>query len=101
MRRAAARRLAVPHWSPFPFPEAISPNVNKAGSIGMRAKQFPIMCLPVEPALSAFRETAYKNSNGDQQGTVDSLMSFSKTLYPHCCSPPRCINDYPVGNLKN
>ena len=21
----------------------------------------------------------------------------SKTLYPHCCSPPRCINGYPVG----
>ena len=25
------------------------------------------------------------------------LLSFSKTLYPHCCSPPRCINGYPVG----
>ena len=21
----------------------------------------------------------------------------SKTLYPHCCSPPRCMNGYPVG----
>ena len=26
-----------------------------------------------------------------------ALLSFSKTLYPHCCSPPRCINGYPVG----
>ena len=26
-----------------------------------------------------------------------TFMSFSKTLYPHCCSPPRCINGYPVG----
>ena len=27
-----------------------------------------------------------------------NFLSFSKTLYPHCCSPPRCINDgYPVG----
>ena len=25
------------------------------------------------------------------------FLSFSKTLYPHCCSPPRCINGYPVG----
>ena len=25
-----------------------------------------------------------------------ALLSFSKTLYPHCCSPPRCINGYPV-----
>ena len=24
-------------------------------------------------------------------------LSFSKTLYPHCCSPPRCINVCPVG----
>ena len=24
-------------------------------------------------------------------------MSFSKTFYLHCCSPPRCINGYPVG----
>ena len=22
------------------------------------------------------------------------FLSFSKTLYPHCCSPPRCINGY-------
>ena len=26
-----------------------------------------------------------------------ALLSFSKTLYPHCCSLPRCINGYPVG----
>ena len=29
-----------------------------------------------------------------------ALLSFSKTLYPHCCSPstwPRCINGYLVG----
>ena len=26
-----------------------------------------------------------------------ALLSFSKALYPHCCSPPRCINGYPVG----
>ena len=26
-----------------------------------------------------------------------NLFSFSKTHYPHCCSPPRCINEYPVG----
>ena len=25
------------------------------------------------------------------------FLSFSKTLYPHCCSLPRCINGYPVG----
>ena len=25
------------------------------------------------------------------------FLSFSKTLYPHCCYPPRCINWYPVG----
>ena len=25
------------------------------------------------------------------------FLSFSKTLNPHCCSPPRCINGYPVG----
>ena len=25
------------------------------------------------------------------------LLSFSKTLYPHCCSRPRCINGDPVG----
>ena len=25
-----------------------------------------------------------------------ALLSFSKMLYPHCCSPPRCINGYPV-----
>ena len=25
------------------------------------------------------------------------LLSFSKTLYPHCCSQPRCINGDPVG----
>ena len=24
------------------------------------------------------------------------FLSFSKTLYPHCCSPPRCINGYLV-----
>ena len=24
------------------------------------------------------------------------FLSFSKALYPHCCSPPRCINGYPV-----
>ena len=27
-----------------------------------------------------------------------SLLSFSKTLYPHCCSPSRCMNKrYPIG----
>ena len=27
-----------------------------------------------------------------------ALLSFSKALYTHCsCSPPRCINGYPVG----
>ena len=26
-----------------------------------------------------------------------ALLSFSKTLYPHCCSPPTCINGYLVG----
>ena len=26
-----------------------------------------------------------------------ALLSFSKALYSHCCSPPRCINGYPVG----
>ena len=26
------------------------------------------------------------------------FLSYSKTLYPHCCSPPRCINGYPVGS---
>ena len=26
-----------------------------------------------------------------------ALLSYSKTLSPHCCSPPRCINGYPVG----
>ena len=25
------------------------------------------------------------------------LSSFSKTLYPHCCSRPRCINGDPAG----
>ena len=25
------------------------------------------------------------------------FLSISKTLYPHCCSSPRCINWYPVG----
>ena len=25
------------------------------------------------------------------------FLSFSKILYSHCCSPPRCINGYPVG----
>ena len=25
------------------------------------------------------------------------FLSFSKTLYPNCCSPPRCIIGYPVG----
>ena len=28
---------------------------------------------------------------------TSALLSFSKALYPHCCSPPRCINGYPVG----
>ena len=28
---------------------------------------------------------------------TSALLSFSKALYPHCCSPPRCINVYPVG----
>ena len=26
-----------------------------------------------------------------------AILSFSKTLYPHCCSPSRCINGDPVG----
>ena len=26
-----------------------------------------------------------------------ALLSFSKTIYPHCCSPPRCVNGNPVG----
>ena len=26
-----------------------------------------------------------------------ALLSFSKAIYPHCCSPPRCINGDPVG----
>ena len=25
-----------------------------------------------------------------------ALLSFSKAIYPHCCSPPRCINGDPV-----
>ena len=24
-----------------------------------------------------------------------ALLSFSKAIYPHCCSPPRCINGGP------
>ena len=28
---------------------------------------------------------------------TSALLSFSKALYPHCCSPPRCINGYLVG----
>ena len=30
-------------------------------------------------------------------GSIPVMLSFSKTLFPHCCSPPRCINGYPVG----
>ena len=26
-----------------------------------------------------------------------ALLSFSKAIYPHCCSRPRCINGDPVG----
>ena len=25
------------------------------------------------------------------------ILSFSKTLHSHCCSPPRCITGHPVG----
>ena len=25
------------------------------------------------------------------------ILSFSKTFFPHCCSPPRCINGYPAN----
>merc|ERR1712002_394158 len=28
---------------------------------------------------------------------MGALLSFSKTIYPHCCSRPRSINGYLVG----
>ena len=37
------------------------------------------------------------NQEGPGSSPVSSIMSFSKTFYLHCCSPPRCINGYPVG----
>ena len=34
---------------------------------------------------------------GFESPHLHALLSFSKAIYPHCCSRPRCINGDPVG----
>ena len=36
-------------------------------------------------------------SPGSSLTIATALLSFSKAIYPHCCSRPRCINGDPVG----
>ena len=40
---------------------------------------------------------SHAESPGSNLTIAAALLSFSKAIYPHCCSRPRCINGDPVG----
>ena len=49
------------------------------------------------PIVINFASGEFRTTPGSIPVDAYHFLSFSKTLYPHCCSPPRCINGYPVG----
>ena len=40
---------------------------------------------------------SHAESPGSNLTIAAALLSFSKAIYPHCCSRPRCINGDLVG----
>ena len=40
---------------------------------------------------------SHAESPGSNLTIAAALLSFSKAIYPHCCSRPRCINGDPEG----
>ena len=67
------------------------------GSRGRQKGHMPLPPPPQQIGLTVVYSLNFYAESSDSNTIITQYFYTSKTIYPHCCSRPRCLNGYPVG----